>query len=200
MFVVAGDGTGEKRLTPAQGEYFTPVWSPDGARIAFAGRRVDNTDVYVMNADGSGERRLTTNAGNDFDPAWSPDGRRIAFTAQRGPGGGAVSQGSRNTSDVYVIDADGAGERRLADSADDEFGPAWSPDGERVAYTRVTAAGAAIWVVGPDGNGAKAIVSPPGQNVARSGPPTVPGSPSSATGAGTPTSSSPPPMDQGLER
>ena len=95
IFVVSGDGTGEKRLTPAQGEYFTPVWSPDGTRIAFTGRRADNTDVYVMKADGSGERRLTSDAGNDFDPAWSPDGRRIAFTAQRGPAAGSVPRGEQ---------------------------------------------------------------------------------------------------------
>jgi len=46
-----------------------PVWSPDGARIAFYADRVfnlpnrdDNVDIYVMDADGSGLRRLTSRA------------------------------------------------------------------------------------------------------------------------------------------
>ncbi len=103
---MAGDGTGEKRLTPAQGEYFTPVWSPDGKRIAFASRRIDNTDVYVVNADGSDEKRLTSDAGNDFDPAWSPDGKRIAFTRQVGR--------TTDRPTCYVVDAGGGGERPLA--------------------------------------------------------------------------------------
>ena len=166
IFVVAGDGTGEKRLTPAQGEYFTPVWSPDGTRIAFAGRRVDNTDVYVVNADGSGERRLTTDAGNDFDPAWSPDGRRIAFTPS-GARRRAVSPGSTGTPPTSTSSTPtGAGSADWPTPADDEFGPAWSPDGTPGRlHPRHRRRGGHLGGRRPTGADARAIVNPPGQNV-----------------------------------
>ena len=75
----------------------TPVWSPDGERIAFVSGGNLNSDIYVMNADGSGITRLTHN--NDASirrPAWSPDGERIAFSRRDGNG------------DIYVMNVDGA--------------------------------------------------------------------------------------------
>ncbi len=60
-----------------------------------------------MNADGSDQRRLTNGGvpgcGQEGGPAWSPDGRRIAI-------GGNIN----STHDIYVMNADGSGQRRLA--------------------------------------------------------------------------------------
>ncbi len=69
-----------------------------------------------MNADGSGQRRLTRNGARSVAPAWSPDGQRIAF---------------ERLGDVYVIDADGTGERRLSQIGTH---PSWSPDGQKIAF------------------------------------------------------------------
>jgi WD40-like Beta Propeller Repeat len=106
---------------PARPEARTPVWSPDGRRIAFTSRRDGNWEVYVVNADGSGQRRLTRNAAGDFAPTWSPDGRKIVFERRRdvNPMGGGL----------YVVNADGSGQRRL--TRDGQDAPAWSPDGRR---------------------------------------------------------------------
>jgi Tol biopolymer transport system component len=56
-----------------------------------------------MNANGSGQRNLTRNPAFDADPAWSPDGRKIAFVSHR--------DGSYG---IYVMNADGSGQQRLA--------------------------------------------------------------------------------------
>jgi Tol biopolymer transport system component len=75
-------------------------------------------DIYRINADGTGLRRLT----DGLDPAWSPDGRHIAFTRWRNPWG------------VYLIDADGGGEQRIVDRERLKE-VAWSPAGDRIAFT-----------------------------------------------------------------
>ena len=84
LLVAPAFGIGDRLLdliqsTPGPPEVRTPVWSPDGRRIAFTSRPDDNSEIYVVNADGSGQRRLTRNAAGDFGPTWSPDGRKIAF-------------------------------------------------------------------------------------------------------------------------
>src|SRR5437899_2981043 len=80
IFVVDADGTGRRRLTGAQGPSTTPVWSPDGQRIAFVRQTGDDTQIYIMNADGGSQRPLTTGPGGVASPAWSRDGQQIVFT------------------------------------------------------------------------------------------------------------------------
>jgi hypothetical protein len=68
----------------------SPVWSPDGKRVAFTRRQHDHWEVYVVDADGRNLARLTDTAerpdgqpGNSAAPAWSPDGKSIAFVTDR---------------------------------------------------------------------------------------------------------------------
>ena len=52
------DGSGQRRLTRTAGFEYSPAWSPDGRKIAFASGRDGNSGIYVMNADGSEQRLL----------------------------------------------------------------------------------------------------------------------------------------------
>jgi TolB protein len=71
--------------------------------------------IYLMNPDGSEIQQMTTSGANE-DPAWSPDGRHLVFTSSRS-----------GTKDVYVMHADGSGQKRLTRNARNNFGPDWSP-------------------------------------------------------------------------
>src|SRR5439155_18274181 len=84
-------------------------------RIAF-----DNfEDVWTINADGTDLTRLTHSPGPDFDPSWSPDGTQIAFRSERS-----------DEPEIWVMNADGTGQHRLAAG----LSPSWSPDGSKIAY------------------------------------------------------------------
>ena len=63
-----------------------PVWSPDGARLAFVSRRGDDkkkSSLHVLPVDGPGElRTVCVMVDGIGDVAWSPDGRHLAFTSR----------------------------------------------------------------------------------------------------------------------
>ncbi len=60
------------------------------------------------------------------DPVWSPNGRQIAFLSDRASRGGLE--------DIYVVNRDGGGLRRITRRAVGKAGLAWSPDGKWIAY------------------------------------------------------------------
>ena len=124
LYVMASDGSGETRLTEAEGRDTSPDWSPDGKKIAFISEREGNFEIYVMDVpSGTGSSvsellRLTSTAGYEWSPTWSPDGQWIAFTSLR--------DGGENY-EVYVMSADGSNQTRLTDDPADDIIPRWWP-------------------------------------------------------------------------
>jgi TolB protein len=106
IYVMASDGTHERRLTRNALDDRSPAWSPDGRRLVFTRGPAGRRDLYVMTASGRGLTRLTRRGDADA-PAWSPDGRWIVFSAGHGRhhalfvvrsrGGRARSRRSRRT-------------------------------------------------------------------------------------------------------
>jgi dipeptidyl aminopeptidase/acylaminoacyl peptidase len=96
----------------------TPVFSPDGSRLAVSYRQNDHWDIHVMNADGSGRVRLTETplrvlvdqqisgqeprAWNNVAPVWSPSGSQIAFLTDR-----------TGQWEIWVMNADGSGQQPM---------------------------------------------------------------------------------------
>jgi Tol biopolymer transport system component len=126
------------RLTDDRLGNFEPAVSPDGAFIAFSSSRDGDAELYVMRADGSEQRRLTAFHRDDWGALWSPNGGTLAFLSNR-----------ESADRIYLVRPDGSGIRRLTAAADtgaaghdvQESEPAWSPDGERMAFVRSTRAG-----------------------------------------------------------
>ena len=155
IYVMNPDGSGQLRLTPLPGDVVL-AWSPDWRKIAFVSDRDGNGEVYVMNADGSGRRMLTRNALRDGSPAWSSDGRTIAFERGRRPSPKASKYHYR--SEVYVMNADGSGQRRLAFGAH----PLWSPDGRQIAFFSLRDGNRELYVRNADGSGQRNLSHNPG--------------------------------------
>jgi Ca2+-binding RTX toxin-like protein len=115
---------------PVAGDHAT--YSPDGSRIAFHGNGSTNDDVFVMNSDGTGIRRITRDNANNTRPAWSPDGTRIAYVSRRNT---ATFPNPGEDDEIFTMNADGSGQRRLTNNDGDDTSPAWSPNGVRLAFT-----------------------------------------------------------------
>jgi uncharacterized repeat protein (TIGR01451 family) len=109
-----------KLLSTGYADY-SPAWSPDGTKIAFSTFLDGSYEIVVVNADGSNLVNLTRTAKADYVPRWSPDGTKIAFISYR------------NDADksLYVMDANGANQVRLAYIADQsdtaQHIPEWKP-------------------------------------------------------------------------
>jgi Tol biopolymer transport system component len=161
LYLMNPDGSVQRLLARDTG-LGDMAWSPDGREIAFLrmssenpGLYSENPGLYVVKTDGSGERRLTRYAqgsesaigcalGSGFD--WAPDGPRIAFT--RGPGHMIYQD------DLYVMNADGSGQRRLVKSG---VRPRWSPDGQQISFMRLRDGNWEIYVMNADGSGQRRL-------------------------------------------
>ena len=162
IFVVGADGRGRQNLTRTAAAESEIALSPDGRRIAYrrsTPRERIRHEIWVMNVDGSGQRRLTTGEENEHAPAWSPDGRRLAYMVWDTSACTPVSGSGCAVTDVWTVDADGSGQRKVLDSA---FQPRWSPDGSKLLFQRIDQnpdrATLGVYVASSDGTGVRQLV------------------------------------------
>jgi TolB protein len=128
-----------------------PAWSPNGRWIACVHAFSAVNGIVKLHPDGSDVTDLTADQPtlSTEQPDWSPDGHELAYWGHPPDYGG----------DVWLMRADGADKHTLVSDADDEGDPAYSPDGEHVAFVHYFASGpkASILTV-PAGGGIAAPV------------------------------------------
>jgi Tol biopolymer transport system component len=143
IFLMTQIGSGHQAITADPGNEREPVWSPGGQHVAFL--RQDATtgaqDILVMTAQREIYPVFTQgNAVNDF--TWSPDGRVLAYSELNEVG----------TRDIFTWSLIGSAPRALTRTTDNDFFPAWSPDGTQIAFTTDRDGNSEIYLMRADGS------------------------------------------------
>jgi WD40 repeat protein len=116
------------KLTLDAGDDMNPVWSPDGARIAFTSFRNGSADIFVKNANGVGaETALLASAADEFVEDWSKDGRYLVYRLGQG-----------EFEDLYILPFDTDGNAGtpfpIVEGKYNKEEPQFSYDGKWLAY------------------------------------------------------------------
>ena len=119
-------------------EHYSPTWH--GSRIVYSSNRVSNFNAELFRVPA---KRLTFTKGadgvlgDDGMPDYSPDGKRIVFTSNRD-----------RQAEIYLMNPDGSGQKRVTSRSGDDWAPDFSPDGSEIAFTQLPGT---IWVMKADG-------------------------------------------------
>ena len=163
LYLMNSDGTNVRKVFNKLVGRQHPTWSPDGKKFAY--HRFNKLVIYIASSDGKNDEKLT----NGLWPEWSPDGTEIAFVADEKFAIIAERVLQVENSKIQIINLQTNVEETLLPEEKLMLGPAWSPNGTKIAFSWVNPdalpiAGKdigdteAIYIVNRDGSGLKQIV------------------------------------------
>jgi TolB protein len=123
------------------GMVFAPRFSPDGGSRRLLGRaQRQQRHLRDGPAQPGTSAKLTSDPSIETSPSFSPDGSRIVYNSDRG-----------GTAQLYVMDANGGGGRRISFGSGRYTTPVWSPTGDFIAFTKQAGGQFHIGIMRPDG-------------------------------------------------
>jgi Tol biopolymer transport system component len=178
LYIAAGDGSGERKLFGESTFDLNGSFSADGRWVVFTSERNGDgqADIFRTRLDGTGVEPLVTGPSMDDCGVLSPDGATLAFVSTR--------DGYRTN--IWTLDLRTRALRNLTGGKEQQgdpagpdgfFRPAWSPDGQWIAFSsdRNTpwrghdegkgwehTQELSIYVIRPDGTGLRKVASKPG--------------------------------------
>lgn len=142
------DSDGENVFTALRSTepIISPVWSPDGSRLAYVSFENKKPVVYVQELASNRRTAVANFKGSNSAPGWSPDGQRLAIALSR-----------EGITQIFIINADGTDLRRLTSSSAIDTEPCFSPDGRTIYFTSDRSGGPQIYRMNADGSDARRV-------------------------------------------
>jgi len=114
-----------------------PAWSPVADSLVVVAVKHGRSDLWLIGVKDGSLHRLTDDTWDEKEPAWSPDGRSIVFSSDRNVP--MVLQPRRQQAGfgrygLYSLDLESREVRLVVDTGGDDHSPAWSPDGQKLAF------------------------------------------------------------------
>ena len=132
----------------------SPVWSPDGSKLAYVSFEKKKPVIYVHTL-ATGQRQVVANfKGSNSAPAWSPDSRKLAIVLSKD-----------GNSQIYSVNADGTGVQRLSQSPGIDTEPRFSPDGGSIYFTSDRGGSPQIYRMSANGGDAQRVTFEGSYNV-----------------------------------
>ena len=155
IYLADYDGANPRKVTNTRTLNITPTWSPDSQVIAYTSYRpsggMGTFQDIVLSHINTGAREMPANGNpqkQNFLPIWSPDGSRIAFTTTRD-----------GNSEIYVMNKDGSGLRRMTNHPAIDVSPTWSPSGNQLAWVSDRTGTGRIYIMNADGTGQRVLIN-----------------------------------------
>jgi len=133
---------------------FSPRFMPDSNRLLMSISRNGLSAIYMYDLRSRQIKQLTPHSCIDVSPCSSPDGSQIVFASDRGGDPDSVGK-----TQLYVMDANGSGVKRISFGEGRYSQPIWSKRGDYIAFTKQLRGQFYIGLMSPDGSNERLIAS-----------------------------------------
>jgi len=172
IYVADADGSNRRPLT-SFGVYTTEATlSPDGRTLVFTSLKDGDLELYAMNVDGSNIRRLTHTPGYDGGAFFSPDGSQIVYRAWHPTHPDSLAAYREllsrnlvrpNRMEIFVMNADGSGQRQVTSLGGANFAPFFTTDGKAIIFSsnhrNPRSSNFDLYLVNVDGSGLEQVTT-----------------------------------------
>lgn len=141
LFMASFDGREETQVTRNRSINVSPAWSPDGKKLLFTSYVRAHPDLYLWDRTTDKFSRVSNREGINIGGVWAPQGRVLAATLS--------SEGGNP--DIYLMQDDGRGMKRLTDHYGNDVSPTWSPDAQKIAFVSDRGGNPNVYVMSAQG-------------------------------------------------
>ena len=146
IYIMDYDGQRIRRMTKSGAINLSPVWSPDGERLAFISIRDGATGIYIIDSAGNMVISRVKRGDLNSAPDWSPDGNSIVF-----------SSNETGNSEIYKLNLATGRTEQLTHHPAIDSSPSWSPTGREIAFTSDRSGSPQIYITDAEGTNARRL-------------------------------------------